>query len=152
MLIESGAIRGDVHKQELRRLNVIGLLEALDAIATGSYRDADPTLYEGLPENERIEHDIILRGGKVVFGDNVAFEVDVGVWFEDPVGREGARLGEVGDLADTAAVEAIDAAGMVVHVATFGDNPGRLQHDEPVFIEVRRPDGTIAHRFGTKPK
>ena len=152
VLIESGAIRGDVHKQELRRLNVIGLLEALDAIATGSYRDADPALYESLPENERIEHDDILRGGKVVFGDNVAFELDVGVWFEDPVGREGARLGDVGDLADTAAVETIDAAGMVVHVETFGDNPGRLEHDEPVFIEVCRADGTIAHRFGAKPR
>lgn len=152
VLIESGAIRGDVHKQELRRLNVIALLEALDAIATGSYRDAEPALYEGLPENERIEHDVIVRGGKVVFGGNMPFTVDVGVWFEDPVRREGARLGDVGDLADTGAVETIDAQGMVVHVETFGDDPGRLEHDEPVFIEVRRADGSLAHSFGAKPR
>jgi len=151
VLIESGAIRGDVHKQELRRLNVIGILAALDAIATGSYRDSNPALYEGLPENERIEHDVIVRGGKVVFGDYPPFTVDVGVWFEDPVRREGARLGDVGDLADTGAVETIDAQGMVVHVETFGDDPGRLEHDEPVFIEVRRADGTVAFSFGSKP-
>ncbi|GMR22742.1 MAG: hypothetical protein BMS9Abin37_1112 [Acidobacteriota bacterium] len=152
VLIESGAIRGDIQKQELRRLNVIGILEALDAIATGSYRDADPALYEGLPENDRIDHDIILRGGKVVLGDGPPFEVDVGLWFEDPVARDGARLGAVGDLADAGAIEAIDASGLVVHVETFGDDPDRLQHDEPVFIEVLRPDGTVAHSFGTKPR
>ena len=151
VLIESGTIRGDAHKQELRRLNVIGILEALDAIATGSYRDANPALYEGLPENERIEHDVILRGGKVVLGDNPPFEVDVGLWFEDPVAREGAHLGDVGDLAGTGALEAIDVSGLLVHVETRGQDRDRLEHDEPVFIEVRRTDGTVVHSFGTKP-
>ena len=153
VLIESGAIRGDAQKQELRRLNVIGILEALDAIATGSYRDANATLYEGLPENERIEHDIILRGGKVVLGDNPPFHVDVGLWFEDPVARERAHLGDVGDLADTGALEAIDVSGLTVHIAhveTLGEDRDRLEHDEPVFIEVRGDDGTVVHRFGAK--
>ena len=106
-----------------------------------------------MPENERIEHDIILRGGKVVLGDNPPFHVDVGLWFEDPVARARAHLGDVGDLADTGALEAIDVSGLTVHIAhveTLGEDRDRLEHDEPVFIEVRGDDGTVVHRFGAK--
>ena len=54
MLVESGALPGDPEKQRLRALNVVALLSALDAIATGHYRQADPRAYERLPGNGRV--------------------------------------------------------------------------------------------------
>ncbi len=152
VLIESGAIRGDAQKQALRRINVIGLLSALDAIATGEYSAADPNLYESLPENERIEHDIILRGGTLVFGDDSPFSVDVGLWFDDPVAQTGAHLGDVGDLAETPALESIDATGLWLHVETHGDANGRLERDAKVSVEVRGEDGTVVRCFGVAPE
>jgi len=150
VLIESGALRGDPDKQALRRINVLGILTALDAIASGGYRDAEIELYEALPENERIELDVVLRGGELVFGDRPPFRVDVGIWFEDPVAREEPRLGDVGDLADSPAIEVIDATGLVVRVETRGDDRTRLVLDTPVFVEVSHPDGSVVHRFGVR--
>lgn len=151
VLIESGAIGGDPQKQELRRLNVVGILSALDSVATGSFHHQDASLYETLPENHRIEHDVILRGGRVTTGDNTGLDLDVGLWFEDPVAREGAHLGAVGDLSDTAAIEILDVSGTTVSVQTFGDDPSVLEHDAPVVIEVTRDDGSVVHRYGETP-
>ena len=148
VLIESGALRGDPQKQDLRALNVLTILEALDAIGTESYRQADPSLYERLPQNDGIEHDIILRGGKLLFGEAPPLEVDVGIWFSDPVAREGARLGEVGDLSETPAIEILDVAGLTIRIETFGDARGRLERDAPVVITVRGEDDAVVHRFG----
>ena len=149
VLIESGALRGDHKKQNLRALNVLAILEALDAIGTESYRQADPSLYESLPQNDSIEHDVILRGGKLLFGDQPPFEVDIGIWFSDPVAREDARLGDVGDLSETPAIEIVDVEGVTIRIETFGDARGRLKRDTPVMVTVRGEDDTIVHRFGS---
>jgi len=42
VLIESGAWAGDPQKQYLREANFVGILNALDAIATGRYTRYDP--------------------------------------------------------------------------------------------------------------
>ena len=149
VLIESGAIRGDSQKQKLRALNVLAILEALDAIGTESYRQTDPLLYENLPENYAIEHDVILTGGKLLFGDMPPLEVDVGIWFHDPVAREGARLGDVGDLSETPAIEILDVAGLTIRVATLGDARGCPERDAPVIITVQGETDAIVHRFGS---
>ena len=149
VLIESGALRGDPQKQNLRALNVLAILEALDAIGTESYRQADPSLYESLPENDGIEHDVILTGGKLLFGDAPPLEVDVGIWFSDPVAREGVRLGDVGDLSETPAIEILDVAGLTIRIETFGDARGLLERDAPVIITVQGEDDAVVHRFGS---
>jgi hypothetical protein len=66
VLIESGALPNDPEKQHLRALNVAALLAALDAIATGRYATADPSLYESLPGNRGGPSDVLVLGGHVV--------------------------------------------------------------------------------------
>jgi hypothetical protein len=149
VLIESGAIRGDSQKQKLRALNVLAILEALDAIGTESYRQTDPLLYESLPENYDIEHDVILTGGKLLVGDAPPLEVDLGIWFYDPVAREGARLGDVGDLSETPAIEILDVAGLTIRVETLGDARRCPERDAPVMITVQGENDAIVHRFGS---
>jgi hypothetical protein len=148
VLIESGAMAGDPQKQELRRVNAIGILSALDAIATQSYRNAEPDLYESLPENLRIEHDLILRGGSVVFGNAAPFPVDVGILFDDPVARTHPHLGAVGDLKQTPAIESMDASGLLIHIKTSDGAKAPLERDAPVSVELRDEDGRIVRRLG----
>lgn len=152
VLIESGAMRDDPQKQRLRAINVMAILEALDAIAAGSYLEADVERYEALPENFEIDHDVILRGGKVVFGNGPPIGVDVGIWFLDPVARKGARLGDVGDLAETPAMESVDVSGLLLEVETFGEAPGRLEHGAPVVVTIRSEGNGIVNRFGSVPR
>ena len=53
VLIETGALPGDPEKQQLRTVNVVALLTALDAIATRRLGEANPRLYDALPPNAR---------------------------------------------------------------------------------------------------
>lgn len=137
VLIESGALVGDFEKQQLRGLNAAALLVALESIASASYRSADPDVYESLPPNERIAHDIIVRGAEVVVGDET-FRLDVGLVFDDSVERVGPRLGEVGDMSHTEAIEVVDADSRFVHVELVGESGGgrRLIRGEPVVVRI----------------
>ena len=62
ILIESGGLVNDPEKQELRRLNFVAILSALEAIAQGVYQQYDFAFYEALPfNNSNAFHDLILR-------------------------------------------------------------------------------------------
>jgi len=52
VLIETGPYAGDNADRELVRLNVVAILTALDALATGAVNDADASLYATLPVNK----------------------------------------------------------------------------------------------------
>ena len=150
VLVESGVLPDDPEKERLRSWNVFALLEALDAIATGRYQDADPSLYERLPENVRVEHDVILRGGKLTLSDGRAFDADVGICWADPVARRGVRLGEVGDLTDTEAIDVRDVSGLRVEVEMAGADSARLEPGAPAVITVRDGVGRVVYRFGAE--
>ncbi|MGQ4276842.1 M14 family zinc carboxypeptidase [Pseudidiomarina sp. E22-M8] len=51
ILIESGAHRDDPHRQVARRLNVIALQVALEAVLSGAHRDTTLADYYGIPGN-----------------------------------------------------------------------------------------------------
>jgi hypothetical protein len=141
VLIESGALPDDPQKQELRRVNVMLLLTAFEAIATQRYREADPDVYESLPFNRRVASDILLVGGRVVVPNGEAMPLDVALVYEDPVARRGLRLGEVGDLDDAVAMDTVDVSGLYLHIATpstFDPSDWWLIGDEPVAVVVRK--------------
>lgn len=52
ILIESGGLRDDPEKQEIRRLNLLALIAALHSIATGEYEDYAQEDYFAIPENK----------------------------------------------------------------------------------------------------
>lgn len=143
VLIESGGWRGDPEKQYLRRVNFVALLAALDAIATGAYAAADPAAYEELPENGRRVNDVLVLGGTVVLPGLAPFRADLAVDYEDAPARAGGRVVEVGDLAELAARDTLDAAGLFVHpapVMLLADGEGRvvLAPGAPAHYVVRR--------------
>ena len=116
VLIESGGWRNDPEKQHLRRANVVGIGAALDAIASGSYANADIQRYESLLENGPAAYDILIQGGTVLLPQYGPYRADIAM---NRVERNGSSWGtnvvEVGDLSAAHARDTVHAAGMFVH-------------------------------------
>ena len=136
VLIESGLLAGDPQKQELRQLNVVALLSALHAIATGEYRDHSTAAYDELPMNLSLSNDLLLLGGELILGGGEPIRADVAIRYEDAVARTGPRYGEIGDLADVAAVDTLDVTGMFLHAEPGTD--GAIRAGEAAVLTVRR--------------
>jgi hypothetical protein len=134
VLIESGALPDDPQKQELRRLNVLAILAALESIAGGSLETASTTPYDDLPMNVDITNDLVLIGGRVVMAGAV-YPLDVAIVYDDAVARTGPRYGEIGDLAGLPALETVDVTGLYLHPELDG---GILRRGGEVRLSVRR--------------
>lgn len=115
VLIESGGWRGDPEKQHLRRANFVGILTALDAIATGAWEAVDPDAYHSLPRNGSSVSDLLVRGGTLVIPGVAPARVDISVNFADPLLRTEGRVTEVGDLSAVLARDTLDATGLYIH-------------------------------------
>jgi len=132
VLIESGMLPDDPQKQELRRLNVLGILAALESIADGSYESAPVAAYDDLPLNVDLSNDLLFTGGRVVMSDGESYRADIAVVFDDAIARTGPRYGEIGDLSGARAVEVIDVSGLFIHPGT-----DVLIRGEPATLSVR---------------
>ena len=115
VLIESGALPGDPEKQRLRARNVVAILAALDAIATGSYADADPDLYESLPYNAGGAYDVLVVGGELVLPGQPPMRADVAINYDEGVRQQDGRVREVGDLEGAVALDTLDISGKFLH-------------------------------------
>ncbi len=139
VLIESGGWRDDPEKQYLRAANFVGIRAALDAIATGAYADADPADYLSLARNGRQVNDLLVRGGRVVIPGQPPFVADLAVNFEEPLERRGARVVDVGDLAEAMARDTLDVSGLYLHLSSdMLDRDGALAIGMPVSFTVRQ--------------
>lgn len=142
VLIESGALPNDPEKQRLRRVNVIALLTALEAIATGGYRAADPEAYESLPTNDGPAVDILVTGASVVLPGKEPMRVDIAMNYDDALLGGRARVREVGDLSAVVALDTVDAAGLFLHpgpsMLTERAGGHWLRINAPVHLYIRR--------------
>ncbi len=155
VLVESGALPVDPQKQELRRVNVMLLLTALEAIATERYERADTAVYERLPFNERVPADVLVRGGWVVVPDRDPLRLDLALTYDDPVARTGLTLSDVGDLDEIAALDTLDVTGRYVHVSAasaFDPADWWLTRGERVGILVRKGPEPTSPVVGRLPK
>jgi len=114
LLIESGGIEGDLHKQRLRKLNFLALVGALDAIASRSHVGLAHARYDELPRNGRPWPDLLVKGGTLLLPGQPPAQVDVLVDFSEPLLERGGRIEDIGDLADTDARRTIDARGLYI--------------------------------------
>jgi len=126
VLIETGPWPGPEPDRALVRFNFIALVTALDALASGRVAQADPAVYEQLPENQSDLFHTIVRGGTVIPGTGVApFRSDVGLAGTRVVRQEAGRrvlrwqgsIQDLGDLRVFGALETIDATGLFVSPA-----------------------------------
>jgi hypothetical protein len=141
VLIESGALPDDPQKQRLRALNVVGILAALDAIATQAYRNANPADYDSLPPNTGGAVDLVVLGGQLVLPGREPRRADIAINFDDAVARTGGRVRDVGDLRETVAIDTIDAEGLFIHAdaaSMQGASGGWLRMGAPAVFDLRR--------------
>ena len=135
VLIESGMLANDPQKQELRKLNVVGLLGALHAIATGEFESTPTDAYDDLPMNLSLPNDVLLLGGRLVVGNHEPILADVAIRYDDAVARTGPRYGEIGDLFDVAAADTIDVTQAFIHARPGED--GTIRPGDPAEFRVR---------------
>lgn len=104
VLVESGGWPGDQDKMFLRKLNYVGLLTTLHALATGEYQRANVRVYEELPFNTKYMYDLIFRNTMLKTDDRTpAVTVDIGINVDeemDPKTRTRRLMGKVVDIGD----------------------------------------------------
>ncbi len=136
VLIETGAYPSATPDPFLVRMNFVGIVSALDALATGLVQRADPAHYETLPRNESKGFYILVRNATVIAGTGVKpYTADIGI---SGVRRVRTIAGErqivmqtsindLGDLRTSAGLRTIDAGGLVAAPLW---NPDLREHDE----------------------
>ncbi len=112
VLIESGGWADDPQKQHLRRTNFVGIVDALEAIATGRYEAYGPETYEALAYNGRRVPDLLLEGGTVAVPGLATLRADVLVDYARPLLKEGGTIRDVGDLGGYEAQDTLDVSGL----------------------------------------
>jgi len=115
ILVESGGWANDPQKQFLRKTNFVGLLAALESIATGSYRGVGVELYAELPGNGRRIGDLLVRGGTIVIPGLPDYQADFLVNYDQALLEEGGRIAEIGDLAEVEARDTLSLEGLFIH-------------------------------------
>jgi len=117
VLLESGHIRGDVDKEEVRKINFVILSAALTMIAGGNVAGAGTGNYDRLPVNGKRAYDTIIREVTVGSGSD-AYRTDLGISRQvDTHPEDPPRLVDAGDLRLFAALEEIDGSRISVEPA-----------------------------------
>jgi len=137
VLIESGAWEDDPQKQHLRETNFVGILAALDAIATGRYAEYDPNVYESLAYNGRRVPDLLIRGGTVAIPGIPTLKADLLVDYERPLLKEGGIIADIGDMGEAEAQDTLNVDGLyLVPMSSALDANGGLDVGTPAHFTV----------------
>ena len=143
ILIESGAWEGDPQKQHLRKTNFVGILAALDAIATGRYAQYDPGVYENLEYNGRRVTDLLIVGGTIAIAGVPTLEADLLVNYDRPLLQQDAVIADIGDMGESEAQDTLHVEGLyLIPTETALDERGGLDVGGPAhFIVAEDPAG-----------
>jgi hypothetical protein len=137
VLIESGAWENDPQKQHLRRTNFVGILTALDAIATGRYAEYDPAVYEKLAYNGRRVPDLLIMGGTIAVRGIPPLQADILVNYDRPLLKEDAIIGDVGDLGGFEAQDTLRVDGLyLIPMTATLDEMGGIDTGSPAHFVV----------------
>lgn len=148
ILIESGAWRDDPQKQHLRTTNFVGILTALDAIATGRYAEYDPAPYEQLEYNGRRVTDLLIRGGTLMVPGLPPLEADLLVDYDLPLMRADGIITDIGDMGATEAQDTLDVGGLFLIPTRAALGPdGGLDVGAPAHFVVTEDAGGRRVRF-----
>lgn len=143
VLIESGAWDADPQKQHLRAVNFVGILTALDAIATGRYEQFDPGVYEGLEYNGRRVADLLIAGGTIMTPGLPGLEADIVANYQRPLLKEDAVIADIGDMLGSEAQDTLRVDGLyLIPTESALAETGGLDVGAPAhFIVTEDPEG-----------
>lgn len=118
ILIESGALKGDREKQEIRKLNYMMLLTAFESIASENYERRGVDEYEKIPfNNSNAFADLIIREVSIPFNDEW-YTVDIAFRNRESSNNRArggyylrGNISDLGDLSVYYAYEELNALG-----------------------------------------
>jgi hypothetical protein len=148
VLIESGGWADDPQKQHLRATNFVGILSALDAIATGRYAEFDPSVYQSLAFNGRRMPDLLITGGTLAVPGLPTLRADILVNYEKPLMKSEGVIADIGDLGDAEAQDTLDVRGLYL-IAQRGalDGEGGIDTGQPADFIVAEDEAGLRVRF-----
>ncbi|MDA0311305.1 MAG: M14 family zinc carboxypeptidase [Gemmatimonadetes bacterium] len=148
ILIESGAWADDPQKQHLRKTNFVGILTALDAVATGSYAAFDPDVYESLAYNGRRVPDLLISGGTIAVPGIPVLKADILLNYDRPLMHEAGVITDIGDMGETEAQDTLDVRGLyLIPTARALDASGGLDAGAPAHFIVAEDREGLRVRF-----
>jgi len=151
ILIESGGWwDDDPQKQHLRKANFVGLLSALDGIATGAYEAYGAETYQELAYNGPRLNDLLVLGGTLAIPGLPTMEADLLVEYGRPLLRRGGIIDDIGDLGEEVARDTLRADGLYVVPLPEALGPGgALDAGAPAwFVLAEDPGGAqVRTRF-----
>ena len=128
LTIEAGGWSvADLDSTPLGQLHFVGLVGALEAIATENYLQADPAEYDSLPRSGKHDlFDLMLRGVTVSHGGKQPpFVADLGINYAAPESRRSppvrGLIEDLGDLCETSGKTLVDGTGLICL-------PGRISY------------------------
>lgn len=148
VLIESGAWDDDPQKQYLRKTNFVGILQALDGIATGRYADYGTQLYDSLAFNGRRVPDLLIAGGTVALPDLPQLQADILVSYRDPLLKREGVIADIGDMGESEAQDTLDVSGLyLIPMEDARDDLGGIDTGLPAHFVVAEDAAGVRVRF-----
>jgi hypothetical protein len=126
VLVESGGNPAGEPADFGVRLNFVGLLAALNSLASGRIERANPAVFDALKMNsEDPIYDLMLRGAWIFTGSGVPlFRGDIAIRHDARAGSTAESIvGDVGDLGVFSAHETIDCSNVLVTPGLIAWNP-----------------------------
>ncbi|HSI69432.1 MAG TPA: M14 metallopeptidase family protein [Gillisia sp.] len=138
ILIESGGYLDDPEKEEIRKLNYTMILASLFALSEGDFLENEISLYEEIPENDRMLFDLKIEGVTYELLGN-EYILDIGINRQEVDDEENLsffyRSSETdrGDLSTSYGYEEFNAEGYRVKIPL-------IYPQEVTMVEVERLD------------
>ncbi len=99
LLVESGHVLNDPNKNFIRKLNFVGILSTLYAIATAEHQDCKIDVYDKLPYNGKRAYDVIIRDIFIEHSGHKRTAADLGISYQvDTHAELPPKLVDIGDL------------------------------------------------------
>ena len=119
ILIESGILKNDFEKQEIRKLNFYGLLSALSAISNQTYQEKDLINYLMIPVQKKELFHVLLRNCEIS-DSTKPYRIDIGINYTEIFDEKTRKLekhfqiADLGSLTNFNAFEIIDATELIL--------------------------------------
>jgi hypothetical protein len=126
VLMESGGNPDDLPPEYTVKLNYVGLLAALNSLATGKIRNANPAVFDSLKMNsDNPIFDLMLRNAWVITGTGMPpFRGDVAIRRDARAGsKSDSIIADLGDLAVYSAHHTVDCTDALVTPGLIGWDP-----------------------------
>ena len=99
LLVESGHVLNDPEKNFIRKLNFVGILTTLYAIAAKTYDKFETASYVNLPFNGKRAYDVVIRNVVIEYPNGEKTPADLGISYQvDTHSELPPKLIDIGDL------------------------------------------------------